>query len=322
MMYMVFKTNEVLDVLIEKFKEKVLPKYHKKFIWVTGGGAVRFQEIFEREVGLKVKTEPEMASIYDGMVLTFELNANLIYTLGSDLSTKKWATKEFKGPILIANIGSGVSFIKIENGGYTRLGGTPLGGATFSGLCRQLIGLDDFEEIIELCSKGDDKNVDLTLEDFSKVGQVKVESNKQGTIQEERLNSNASCVVTDNVTFVTLGLLPQLNQEERKNIKDEDIAKSMLHLISFNITELAYLYAQIHKLDTIIFTGSFINGSLITQRLMVRGQKFFTKCQGHETNAYFSVHDGFFGALACIKREFDESNCENEMQGLMKSDRD
>ena len=172
-----------------------------------------------------------------------------------------------------------------------------------------MIGIDDFETLVALCAKGDDGNVDLTLSDFSQGSLVKVESSKQSTIQEERLTSNAcgkKHTVTDNVTFVTLGLLPQLNQEERKNIKQEDIAKSMLHLIAFNITELAYLYAQIHKLDTIIFTGSFINGSLVTQKLMVRGLKFFSSHQGHEVSAYFSVHDGFFGALACIKREFDD----------------
>jgi pantothenate kinase len=185
-----------------------------------------------------------------------------------------------------------------------------------------LIGVDDFETLVALCAKGDDGNVDLTLSDFSQGSLVKVESSKQSTIQEERLTSDASGqkhTVTDNVTFVTLGLLPQLNQEERKNIKKEDIAKSMLHLIAFNITELAYLYAQIHKIDTIIFTGSFINGSHVTQKLMVRGLKFFSGSQGHEASAYFSVHDGFFGALACIKREFDVLGDDEELSGLRKS---
>jgi hypothetical protein len=41
---------------------------------------------------------------------------------------------------------------------------------------------------------------------------------------------------------------------------------------------------------------------------MVRGLRYFSEQDGNEPKtAYFSEHDGFFGAIACIKKDLEDS---------------
>jgi len=75
--------------------------------------------------------------------------------------------KGIQFPILVANIGTGVSFIVVRENGFERVGGTPIGGGTYTGLCEALIGESDYAELIKLTDQGNEKNVDLMLEDFT-----------------------------------------------------------------------------------------------------------------------------------------------------------
>lgn len=161
MMYYKFKTVDIED-LASRFENKILPHYTKDYIWVTGGGALKWRSWFEAKFkNIKIRTEEEMASIYDGMQLTLDLNANIVYKLDKTLENKLFFDSDkFDYPLLIVNIGSGVSFISMTESSYKRVGGTPLGGSTFLGLCRKLIGIDDFDTLIELTEAGNESNVD------------------------------------------------------------------------------------------------------------------------------------------------------------------
>ena len=275
MMYYKFKTTEIED-LASRFENKILPHYTKDYIWVTGGGALKWRSWFEAKFkGIKIRTEEEMASIYDGMQLTLDLNANIVYKLDKSLENKLFFDSDkFDYPLLIVNIGSGVSFISMTEDSYKRVGGTPLGGSTFLGLCQKLIGVDDFDTLIELTEAGNEVNVDLMFEDFSKKHLEKSSLYKDGrrlsTLEKDDIKkkydinaypsetgSNQECTdkselgMSDNVTFVTLGVVPQLSQAGLENLNKADIAKSMLHLIAFNVTQLAFLYAKLCGFDRI-----------------------------------------------------------------------
>lgn len=49
---------------------------------------------------------------------------------------------------------------------YARVTGTMIGGATLLGLARLLIGVTDFDSIVELSKKGQVENVDLMIKDI------------------------------------------------------------------------------------------------------------------------------------------------------------
>jgi type II pantothenate kinase len=77
-------------------------------------------------------------------------------------------------PHIAVNVGSGISIL-IVNGPdeIRRETGTLIGGGNFYlnsgtllGLAKILIGMDNFDDIMKLAEKGDNKNVDLLIKDI------------------------------------------------------------------------------------------------------------------------------------------------------------
>ena len=70
-------------------------------------------------------------------------------------------------PYIIVNIGSGVSILRVDSETqFKRIGGTSVGGGTFTGLCSLLAGVDSFEEAITLAEEGDSHRVDKLVRDI------------------------------------------------------------------------------------------------------------------------------------------------------------
>lgn len=55
------------------------------------------------------------------------------------------------------------------------------------------------------------------------------------------------------------------------------MAKSLLHMISNDIGQLACLYARLHHLDRVYFGGFFIRGHPVTMRTITYSINFFSK---------------------------------------------
>lgn len=55
------------------------------------------------------------------------------------------------------------------------------------------------------------------------------------------------------------------------------MAKSLLHMISNDIGQLACLYAKLHNLEKIYFGGFFIRGHPVTMRTITYSINFFSK---------------------------------------------
>lgn len=55
------------------------------------------------------------------------------------------------------------------------------------------------------------------------------------------------------------------------------MAKSLLHMISNDIGQLACLYARLHALDRVYFGGFFIRGHPVTMRTITYSINFFSK---------------------------------------------
>ena len=80
-------------------------------------------------------------------------------------------------PFLLANIGSGVSVIRVDSpNSYERVSGTAIGGATYYGLCKLLTRCESFDAAMDLAAHGDSRRVNLLVSDiygeggYNKVG--------------------------------------------------------------------------------------------------------------------------------------------------------
>lgn len=67
---------------------------------------------------------------------------------------------------IIMSIGTGTAFVLADNGQYTHLGGSGVGGGTLTGLGAHIFGTSDFRKLDKLAAQGDEYNVDLTVGDL------------------------------------------------------------------------------------------------------------------------------------------------------------
>jgi len=89
------------------------------------------------------------------------------------------------------------------------------------------------------------------------------------------------------------------------------LARSLLQLISFNIAEVAFLYAKLHGINRCLFTGNFIRNKNIIQAFINEAFSYFVDAASFECTVVspqqclFSKNEGFFGALAAVRKSLE-----------------
>lgn len=73
---------------------------------------------------------------------------------------------------LIVSLGTGTSVMLADGMTVQRIGGTALGGGTLVGLAAALLGVEAFEELVALATRGDRRRVDLLVSDIYRPGEI------------------------------------------------------------------------------------------------------------------------------------------------------
>ncbi|KAH7434622.1 hypothetical protein KP509_06G026300 [Ceratopteris richardii] len=248
-------------------------------IKATGGGAFKYAELLKDKLGVTLDKEDEMDCLVAG--LNF-----LLKTIRDEAFTHVDGQKQFVQidpndmfPYLLVNIGSGVSMIKVDGEGeFQRVSGTNVGGGTFWGLGRLLTNSKSFDEILELSQKGDNSAVDMLVGDI------------YGGLDYNKIGLSASTIASS-FGKATSG------SKDLSDYKREDIALSLLRMISYNIAQIAYLNALRYGLTRIFFGGFFIRGHAYTMDTISFAVGFWSK---GEAQAMFLRHEGFLGALGAF----------------------
>ncbi|KAM3706369.1 hypothetical protein ACJW30_03G149800 [Castanea mollissima] len=251
----------------------------KTIIKATGGGAYKYADLFKEKLDICLDKEDEMDCLVAG--------ANfLLKAVHQEAFTYLDGKKEFVQidqndlyPYLLVNIGSGVSMIKVEGDGkFERVSGTNVGGGTFWGLGRLLTKCKSFDELLELSQQGNNRVIDMLVgdiyggTDYSKVG-----------LSSTTIASSFGKAISD--------------KKELQDYQPEDIARSLLRMISNNVGQIAYLNALRFGLKRIFFGGFFIRGHAYTMDTIAVGVDFWSK---GEAKAMFLRHEGFLGALGAF----------------------
>ncbi|KAJ7421466.1 Pantothenate kinase 4 [Willisornis vidua] len=139
-----------------------------------------------------------------------------------------------------------------------------------------------FDELLQLASKGQHTNVDMLVKDVY-----------GGAYQTLGLSGN--------LIASSFGKSTTADKEFSK----EDMAKSLLHMISNDIGQLACLHAKLHNLDKIYFGGFFIRGHPVTMRTITFSINFFSK---GEVQALFLRHEGYLGAIGAFLKGAEQDN--------------
>ncbi|ANM58053.1 Type II pantothenate kinase [Arabidopsis suecica] len=253
----------------------------------TGGGAFKFADLFKEKLGILFDKEDEMCSLVGGVNFLLKTVPREAFTYLD--GQKKFVEIDHNDlyPYLLVNIGSGVSMIKVDGDGkYERISGTSLGGGTFLGLGKLLTKCKSFDELLELSHHGNNRVIDMLVgdiyggTDYSKIG-----------LSSTAIASSFGKAISDG--------------KELEDYQPEDVARSLLRMISNNIGQIAYLNALRFGLKRIFFGGFFIRGLEYTMDTISVAVHFWSR---GEAKAMFLRHEGFLGALGAFTSYNDQSH--------------
>ncbi|PHJ23665.1 fumble protein [Cystoisospora suis] len=196
----------------------------------TGGGAHKFSHLLSERLGVRLKKLDEMESIMKGLVC---LASSTDSVFRFDLESKKRMHVHVTNPLypfLVVNIGSGVSILKASSPtSFVRVTGTCIGGGTVLGLARLLFHAKTFKEVVKLSQKGTDF-LDL------KVGDLFGDAAGSRCLPADTLASSFGRLYL--MSFHEDGKL------SRKNLRKEDIARSLIHMDFF--CRKVYQQSRVH----------------------------------------------------------------------------
>lgn len=143
-----------------------------------------------------------------------------------------------------------------------------------------------FDELLQLASRGQHANVDMLVQDI--YGGAHQTLGLSGNLIASSFGKSATA---DQGTSVrpavparppppARGLASSARPLSPPEFSQEDMAKSLLHMISNDIGQLACLYARLHRLDRVYFGGFFIRGHPVTMRTITYSINFFSKVTG------------------------------------------
>ena len=184
-------------------------------------------------------------------------------------------------PYLVVTIGTGVSILRVDGPRkHERISGSTIGGGTYWGLIRLLTSFEEFEDVIKLAERGDPSKVDMMVGDI--YGGNSDALDKLGLRADLVASSFGKLVAKD---------------DPAEGLKEEDLARALLLMVTNNIGQVAYLNAELHKTDRIYFVGNFLRQNRLSQRRLAFAIDYWSK---GKMEALFLEHEGYFGALGAF----------------------
>ncbi|CAJ1009881.1 putative Endonuclease/Exonuclease/phosphatase family/AMP-binding enzyme/Fumble [Leishmania naiffi] len=304
------------------------PQYTTQ-VRATGGGAFKYASTARSVLGIDFSVVREMDAVVKGLNLVLRIAPESVFTVDSITGVHHPHQLVSSGdgfspfPYLLINIGSGVSFIKCTgaDGSHVRVGGSPIGGATFWGLIRTMTNLTSWEEVIEIMrldGPGDNKNIDLLVGDiygynandlpamlfsetvastFGKLGTERFYDMSRGDSTTHFADDDATGEILSPKASKAPSMVSKLPARNgTKAASAIDIVRSLLNMIASNVTQLAYLHARLHGVPNIFFAGGFVRDNAMIWSLISATMAYWSSGECH---AHFLEHDGYLGALGC-----------------------
>ena len=291
----------------------------------TVGGAHKYAEHWERELGIVMAKQDEMDSLVAGMqfvmmdsvgeVYTFKPTEVTVHETESSSCSKReggyipdtptfdntnegssheyeisdtdepssqndsfkpthidqwWTSKKVQRnnviasnlyPYLLVNIGTGVSILRVDGPRkHERISGSTIGGGTYWGLCRLLTGSDSFRDVLDLAMKGDPSKVDMMV----------------GDIYGKNSDALEKIGLPSDIVASSFGKLVA-KQNPSEGIKEEDLARALLLMVTNNIGQVAHLNAKLHKTRKIYFIGTFLQHNVISQQRLAYSIDYWSR---------------------------------------------
>ena len=270
-----------------------LESKRRSIIMATGGGAYKYAQMVFDKLQLVLKKKDELNCLLAGLNFLLHAVQDECYYI-SDPSKPDVITWDLTSvgkpiyPYLLVNIGSGVSFLRIDSASrFERVSGTSLGGGTYLGLCRLLTKCKSFKDLIDLSAHGNSETVNMLVRDIY-----------GGDYQKFGLK--ASTVASSFGKIV-------MKDDPWDGITEPDVARTLLDMISQNISQLAYQCAVQHKVTRIMFAGNFLRQNRISMASISFAIDYWS---GGKMKALFLKHEGYCGSIGAFLLQHDVASDE------------
>lgn len=296
--FLKFPSDNTVDFVHFLLETKLHHQYgpeKTEVVNATGGGSYKYAEIVKEKLKVTFKQHDEMKCLIRGLnflllnveheAFHYDWKTNKQTFISGAKSLEEDSSYPF--PYLLVNIGSGVSVLKVESDDkFERVSGSSIGGGTFWGLCKLLTDIQSFDQVKELSSRGDSRNVDLMVGDI--------------------YGSDYSALgLGADVIASSLGKVATNRPDIKTSYKREDIVRSLLFMISNNIAQIGYLNAKFHNIQRIFFSGGFLQENEFVWSRFSYAVDFWS--QG-KMAAMFLRHNSYLGALGALLAGNEEAS--------------
>ncbi|KAF3845147.1 hypothetical protein F7725_008310 [Dissostichus mawsoni] len=273
-----FPTHD-LPAFLQMARSKHFSSLHTT-LCATGGGAYKFEADFRTMADLQLHKLDELDCLIRGFCTSTRGPSECYYfenPTDPERCIQKPYTLENPYPLLLVNIGSGVSILAVySETNYKRVTGTSLGGGTFLGLCCLLTGCSSFEEALEMASEGESTKVDKLVRDIY-----------GGDYERFGLPGWAVASSFGNM----------VSKEKRETVSKEDLARATLVSITNNIGSITRMCALNENIERVVFVGNFLRVNTLSMKLLAYAMDYWSKGQ---LKALFLQHEGYFGAVGAL----------------------
>ncbi|TRY58598.1 hypothetical protein DNTS_015179 [Danionella cerebrum] len=277
-----FPTHE-LPIFLQMGRDKHFSSLHST-LCATGGGAFKYEEGFRTMANLKLLKLDELDCLIKGVLYIDSVvssGQSECYYFEHPTDLERYEQKAYNlenpYPLLLVNIGSGVSILAVySKDNYKRVTGTSLGGGTFLGLCCLLTGCSSFEEALAMATEGESTRVDKLVKDIY-----------GGDYERFGLPGWAVASSFGNM----------MCKEKRDSVSKEDLARATLVTITNNIGSITRMCALNENIERVVFVGNFLRVNTLSMKLLSYALDYWSKGQ---LKALFLRHEGYFGAVGAL----------------------
>lgn len=133
-----------------------------------------------------------------------------------------------KEEALVVSVGTGTAFIEVNHKDAKHLGGTGVGAGTLFNICKRMLDIDSFDEIVELAKIGNVEKVDLRIKD----------------------------ITTEEIPTLPLDLTLSNFGKFEENSKKEDIVIGLINMIFEVIGMMAVFITSTKSVKDVILIGN------------------------------------------------------------------
>ncbi|KPP79075.1 pantothenate kinase 2, mitochondrial-like [Scleropages formosus] len=277
-----FPTQD-MHAFLQMVRQKHFSSLHTT-LCATGGGAYKFEPDFRMMANLQLLKLDELDCLVRGILYIDSVKSNgpsECYYFENPSDPEHCIQKPYRlenpYPLLLVNIGSGVSILAVySEDNYRRVTGTSLGGGTFLGLCCLLTGCSTFEEALDMASRGESTRVDKLVRDIY-----------GGDYERFCLPGWAVASSFGNM----------MCKAKQESVSKEDLARATLVTITNNIGSITRMCALNENIERVVFVGNFLRVNTLSMKLLAYAMEYWSKGQ---LKALFLQHEGYFGAVGAL----------------------